>query len=164
MPQYTLVMLASLFSWFGVNWDAIDARIEREFPGVPFIEQSALAQTSGAAPLLFDVREPEEFAVSHLPGAHNLDTARAIAAETPDKAAPIVVYCSVGYRSAAVAAELQALGYENVRNLRHSIFGWANSGLPLVNAAGPTDKVHPYNAVWGSLVDSALRSYSPANP
>jgi 3-mercaptopyruvate sulfurtransferase SseA len=70
-----------------------------------------------------------------------------------------VVYCSVGYRSAIVAAQLQALGYSNVLNLRHSIFEWAEKGYPLLNEAGDTNKVHPYNRAWGALIDASYHFY-----
>ncbi|GAB5499734.1 MAG: rhodanese-like domain-containing protein [Pseudohongiellaceae bacterium] len=166
----SLLVSASLFGLFGVSWEAIDARIENEFPQVPFISQEDLAsrlagsQPGGVKndiPALVDVRAADEFRVSHLPGAENLITAAAIAAAYPDRDAPVVVYCSVGYRSAAVAAELASLGYDQVFNLRHSIFAWANADRPLVNAAGPTDKAHPYNFVWGRLLDASRRQYQP---
>ena len=48
------------------------------------------------------------------------------------KDAPIVTYCSVGYRSGKMAERLQAAGYTNVRNLEGSIFKWANEHRPLV--------------------------------
>lgn len=99
--------------------------------------------------------------MSHIPKAHNLQSAEAIAAAFPDYAEPIVVYCSVGYRSAAVAEELASLGYTNVKNLRHSIFEWAERGYVLENAAGSTSKVHPYNRAWGTLVPNELHAYSP---
>lgn len=163
--QIPLLVSASLFGLFGVNWDAIDARIESEFPQVPFISQEDLASrlvgSKQNLPALVDVRATDEFRVSHLPGAKNLTTAAAIAAAYPDRDAPVVVYCSVGYRSAAVAAELSSLGYDQVFNLRHSIFAWANADRPLVNAAGPTDKAHPYNFIWGRLLDASRRQYQP---
>ena len=99
--------------------------------------------------------------MSHIPKAHNLQSAEAIAAAFPDYAEPIVVYCSVGYRSAAVAEELASLGYTSVKNLRHSIFEWAERGYGLENAAGSTAKVHPYNRAWGSLIPKELHAYSP---
>ena len=108
---------------------------------------------------LFDVREPEEYAVSHLKGAQNQPKANMIASKLPDKSTPIVVYCSVGYRSAAVAAELQDLGYTNVLNLHHSIFEWVEKGYPLLNDGGETNKVHPYNRAWGALIDASFHFY-----
>lgn len=157
--------LSSFFlGLFGVNWDAIDQKIEKEYPGVTAINSAELqTQLSGPgqSPVLIDVREPEEFRVSHLDNALNIPSAKAVAAEIPDKETPIVVYCSVGYRSAGVAAELEQLGYTRVRNLQHSIFAWAESGLPLRNGQGPTNKVHPYNRTWGSLVNADLHAYEP---
>ena len=99
--------------------------------------------------------------MSHIPEAHNLQSTEPIAAAFPDYAMPIVVYCSVGYRSAAVVEELASLGYQNVKNLRHSIFEWAERGYDLGNAAGSTSKVHPYNQAWGALVSKELHANSP---
>ena len=131
---------------FGVNWDAIDDKIEKEFPEVAAISSEELQEQlagSAGAPLLIDVREKEEFRVSHLQQAFNIQSADAVSKEFPDKETPIVVYCSVGYRSAGVAAELEKMGYTRVSNLHHSIFEWAELGLPLLNEEGTTNKIHP---------------------
>ena len=152
------------FGLFGVDWESVDQKIDREFPGISFVSTTELnqqIQTQQTVPVIIDVRESNEFAVSHLPGALNVQTGDAIASQLPEKETPIVVYCSVGYRSAEVAARLQELGYANVRNLRHSIFEWAEKGLPLQNQGGTTRKVHPFNRAWGSLVDSELHAYDP---
>lgn len=164
-----LIIAASISSFFaglfGVSWDEVDEKVLVEFPTVQNITVDQLLadlqRADQASPLLFDVREPDEFLVSHLQQATNLKSAADIAAVTPDKNAPIVVYCSVGYRSAGVAADLQEMGYTNVRNLEHSLFAWANKGYPMVNAAGDTDSVHPFNRSWGQLVNKPLRSYVP---
>lgn len=162
MQSLLVASLSSLFfGLFGVSWDSVDRKIEREFPEISMISTVELAEriNSDAKPLIVDVRRPDEFAVSHLPAAINLETAANIAAQTPDKTREIVVYCSVGYRSAGVADELQRLGYSHVRNLRHSVFAWANESRPLVNAAGGTQAVHPFNRIWGKLVKRELHRY-----
>lgn len=164
-----LLISASLssffFGLFGVSWDAVDAKIAREYPAVQSVSatelQELFTRDAASAPLVFDVREPAEFAVSRLATARNLDSGAAIAAAVPDRDAPIVVYCSVGYRSARVANELQQLGFTNVRNMHHSLFGWANAGYPLVNANGDTSLVHPYNRAWGELLEPARHAYLP---
>lgn len=152
-----------LFGLFGVDWESVDKKIEREFPAIEFVSTAALVQTyqreAADLPLIIDVREQEEFQVSHLQDALNLRSGDSISRLYQDRATPIVVYCSVGYRSAAVAEELRQLGYSNVLNLRHSIFEWANAGYPLVNDAGETDKAHPFNAAWGALLAKPLRAY-----
>ncbi len=163
--SYSPIFLMSLF-WglFGVSWEAVDARIDEEFPGVESVSTEAFhaGQTlAEKSPRLIDVREAEEFAVSHLPNALHIVSGAEIASRFPDKSTPIVVYCSVGYRSARVAFELEQLGYSEVYNLRHSIFEWANNDYPLVNASGHTDRVHPFNRVWGSLLRSGRGAYRP---
>jgi len=109
------------------------------------------------------VREVDEFGVSHLGDALNLETAQAIvnmvAQRGLGKETEIVVYCSVGYRSAAVAADLQELGFTRVFNLEHSLFDWANKGYPMIDSSGSTDKVHPFNRAWSVLVDDSLHAY-----
>lgn len=152
-----------LFGLFGVNWESVDNRIDREYPNIEFVSSSDLIQQYQASDqihtLIIDVREQEEFQVSHLQNALNLKTGDAITQLYQDKDTPIVVYCSVGYRSAGVAEELRQMGYTDVRNLRHSIFEWANKGYPMVNGAGETEKAHPFNTAWGALLDKPLRSY-----
>ena len=121
-----------------------------------------LAISRAAPPLLFDVREPEEFAVSHLPGARRVggveDALRLLEGEPKDRA--IVAYCSVGVRSGTLVEELRARGFGNVRNLSGSIFAWANAELPLRNADGPTERVHPFDATWGRFLRPEFRSGS----
>lgn len=157
--------LGSLYSFLlglaGVSWEAVDRRIEREYPGTPFVSAGELAARYGAdpsrMPAVIDARGPEEFRVGRLPGALNLESAAAVAARFPDRDAPLVVYCSVGYRSAKVAAGLGALGYSRVENLRRGIFGWAGQGRPMVDDEGGTDRVHPYDRIWGALAPRAPR-------
>jgi len=121
---------------------------------VPMINTGVLEKklTEPAAPILLDAREPDEYAVSHLKGARNvgykdfdLKSLSGI-----DKDAPIVVYCSVGYRSEKIGEQLQKAGFSNVVNLRGGIFDWANKKRPLVNKQQKkVTTVHPYNRDWG---------------
>ncbi len=111
--------------------------------------------------VVFDVRTPAEYAVSHLPGAVLVDpdmTAADFLARYGDavKGKTAVFYCSVGVRSsrlaARVAAELKARGAVGVDDLAGGIFAWHGAARPLVDAKGPTDFVHPYDARWGRLL------------
>ena len=109
--------------------------------------------------MLLDIREAPEFAVSRIPGARNVVPAtivdyaeRELAAL--DRAQPIIVYCSVGLRSAAAAHELRSLGFTHVRNVRGSIFSWANEGRALEGGK----LVHVYGARWGQLLREDLRA------
>jgi len=100
---------------------------------------------------LLDAREREEYAVSHLPGAQwvgydDFDPKRV--AQLP-KDAPVVVYCSVGYRSEKVGEQLREAGFTQVYNLYGSLFEWANRGYPLVKGDSlATDSAHTYSRRW----------------
>jgi rhodanese-related sulfurtransferase len=77
----------------------------------------------------------EYFVKRHLPGAVPLvedDVAGRAAALLPDRAAPIVTYCSnpACPNSQRVADRLTALGYSNVRKYREGIEDWVEAGLP----------------------------------
>ena len=119
------------------------------------------------APLLLDVRQPQEFKVSHLPGAINVspnasvqDAANTVLKDVP-KDRRIVAYCSIGVRSSILAQRLTEAGYTNVHNMIGSIFQWANEDRPLVGDNGPVKKVHPYNAHWGRLLEPERRADIP---
>lgn len=73
-----------------------------------------------------DVREPDEYAVGHIPGARLLPLGEVLsrAAEVlPDKRAPWLVYCRTGRRSADAVQKLASLGYENLYDLG-GILSW----------------------------------------
>lgn len=151
-----------------VNQDfaELEAEIRNQFPSVPQLSptdlEAWLADPDRPRPLLVDVRAPEEFAVSHLAGAR---PARSVAeVETlagPDRDLPIVLYCSVGYRSSALAAQLQSAGFRQVRNLEGSIFRWANEGRPVVRDGRAVRAVHPYDERWGRFLQRDLWSFEP---
>lgn len=111
--------------------------------------------------VFLDAREPEEYAVSHLAGAIPVGYDHfAVAALTDlSKDAPIVVYCSVGYRSEKVTEQLRAAGYTQVSNLYGGIFEWVNQGHPVVNADGPTERVHAYSRTWGVWLRKGKKVY-----
>ncbi|PLA74771.1 sulfurtransferase [Hydrogenovibrio sp. SC-1] len=68
---------------------------------------------------LVDVRTPEEFAMSQLPGAVNLPLHEIhITAETKlDKNLPVIVFCRSGQRSQMAMQLLQSFGFGSVYNM-----------------------------------------------
>ncbi len=141
-----------------------ETSLAREHPAFPHRRPEELA-ASATPVLLLDVREAEEFAISHLDGAIHIapdvsaSALRRQLAALRGKLAPdteVLFYCSVGYRSSKLAErvrkELAAAGYPRVANLRGGIFAWTNRGLPVVDADGPTRAVHPYNACFAPLL------------
>ncbi len=143
--------------------EGIKELVRSRFPEVrqlPTKELAAwLTDTNRPSPLILDVRQPEEFDVSHLPGARRVDPQSKAAAIQPLVATnqPVIVYCSVGYRSSELAQRLMKAGMTNVFNLEGSIFQWANEDRPLVNRQGEAKRVHPYNQRWGALLKPDVR-------
>lgn len=132
--------------------------IKLEFPTIGHITTKQLAQcmekTVKPQPLVFDTRTQAEFEVSHLKAAQHIDPSAPDfqALSVMPKDTTIVVYCSVGYRSAKIAQQLQQMGFSNVLNLSGGIFQWANEELPIYKDGHLTLTVHPYNAQWGKLL------------
>lgn len=124
--------------------------------------QQMLQQIARKSPLvLIDVREAQEYAVSHLPGAVRVDpdasAAEVLAALGPvQPGSQIAKYCSVGVRSSRLAERsqklLQAQGAMSVSNLRGGIFRWHADRRPLVDARGPTDAIHGFDRRWSKLI------------
>ena len=84
-------------------------------------------------PLLVDVRERDEWDEGHLPNAVHIPRGSLesrIERAAPDRTTPIIVYCTVGARSAFAAKTLEELGYTSVANIEGGIVEWKRSGLP----------------------------------
>jgi molybdopterin/thiamine biosynthesis adenylyltransferase/rhodanese-related sulfurtransferase len=81
---------------------------------------------------LIDVRETEEFATGHLPGARHVPRGfleTRIEGTVPDRSQRVVVYCAGGTRSALAARTLQEeLGYEHVESMTGGITLWKDRG------------------------------------
>ena len=123
---------------------------------VPIITVKQL-QDDTAYHLFLDAREIEEFNVSHIPNARYVgyDNFGIDDVDDLDKDTPIVIYCSIGYRSDRIGGQLKKAGFTNVSNLFGSIFEWANVGLPMVDKNNKTTKrLHTYNKRWSQWVDN----------
>ena len=109
-------------------------------------------------PVYLDARELEEYQVSHLPGALHLgyDHPDYLQLNKLPKNTPIVVYCTIGYRSERMAEELKSRGFSQVFNLYGSIYAWILDGNPIVNNRGPVQRVHTYNEKWGSFLPDSV--------
>jgi rhodanese-related sulfurtransferase len=96
-----------------------------------------LARGQGIGALvLVDVREDGEWQAGRAAGAMHLGRGvieRDIVGKIPDKAAPLVLYCGGGFRSALAAESIQKMGYTNVRSMAGGWSAWLERG-------GPTEK------------------------
>jgi rhodanese-related sulfurtransferase len=142
--------------------DRLKGWISLRFPGIEWVTRDELSrwmqEQSGPRLILLDTRSVEEFAVSHLLDAVQVDPdieSTGLAHLARD--ARIVVYCSVGYRSGAVARRLSRAGFASVYNLEGGIFEWANQGGTVYRDGKPVDRVHPYDNTWGRLLDEKYR-------
>src|SRR5499425_1230994 len=83
--------------------------------------------------LLVDVREDNEWANGHLPGAVHMGRGiieRDIETAVPDSSTKMILYCGGGFRSALVADNLQKMGYTDVESMDGGWRGWNEAGLP----------------------------------
>jgi rhodanese-related sulfurtransferase len=88
-----------------------------------------------AGACLLDVREPDEWAAGHAPGAVHIPMSELLArfGEVPADT-ELVVVCRSGNRSAAVTAYLAQHGYA-ARNLAGGMLDWQAAGRPMVAEA-----------------------------
>ncbi|MGA9839682.1 MAG: molybdopterin-synthase adenylyltransferase MoeB [Thermoplasmata archaeon] len=101
--------------------------------GLPEVSPETLRDelASSDPPMLLDVREPNEWDIVHLEGAHLIPRG-----ELPDRlneltgARRLVVYCRTGGRSSQATRLLLDLGFSNVRNLTGGITAWAQKVDP----------------------------------
>lgn len=164
-----LLVLAAIIFGAGrsLAFGAVQRLTARKFPTVEWVEPEELARwrsdSSRGPPVLLDARTPLEYAVSHLKGAVRIDprapSLRTVAAIPRDTS--VVVYCTIGYRSARVAQWLRRQGFHSVYDLAGGLFTWANEGRPMEAGGRPVLQVHPYNDFWGRLLKPEARADEP---
>lgn len=111
--------------------------------------------------LFLDARAAPEYEVSRIPGAvwvgyQEFDIS---ALDSIPKDQPVIVYCSVGYRSERISRKLLKAGYTQVSNLYGGIFEWVNQGHPVQDSLGETTRVHAYNRSWSKWIRRGERTY-----
>jgi rhodanese-related sulfurtransferase len=139
-----------------LTWARVNTYLDKNYADVKSLTTAEAALMPKAT--FLDVRGAQEFKVSHIPNAKFYDHSAEFVKGLP-KDTLIVVYCSVGIRSAKVAQQLQNQGFVNAKNLKGSLFMWANENRPMQGDL--PNKVHPYNERWGLLLDKPL--HAPIN-
>jgi len=96
------------------------------------VDPAVVAEHLGNGVVVVDVRETEEFAVGHIPGAKHVPRSyleTRIEGIVPDRDTRIVLYCASGNRSAYGARTLvQDLGYTDVASMTGGIALWKDRG------------------------------------
>jgi rhodanese-related sulfurtransferase len=166
-----IMVLAVIISWYFLHthsrkvssrsYDILLKKILKHSIPEITVQQLSKAQQDF---LLLDSREIHEYKISHIPNARlagftNTETLEGVVKDIL-KDTPIVVYCSVGYRSEKTAGRLLQMGYVNVYNLYGGLFEWSNCGHPLYDANDqPTKRVHAYSPAWGRWIKNAEQVY-----
>jgi len=89
---------------------------------------------AGDAPLILDVRTPEEFAAGHIPGAVNVphdELAERLSEIPAARSEEIVVHCQSGRRAAQAESVLGEAGYTQLRDLEGHFQAWQQGGHPV---------------------------------
>jgi rhodanese-related sulfurtransferase len=91
------------------------------------VDAATLKDLLASGAVLIDVREEEEYAAGHIPGARRVSGSvlpLQAAGVIPDRGQAVAIVCAGGNRSAIVALELQTLGYGSVVSLRGGLRQW----------------------------------------
>lgn len=112
----------------------VPSRRSRETP-VEDVDVHRAACMADAGAILLDVREDDEWAAGHIPGAFHVPLAAVVGADLSLFAErQVAVICRSGRRSEKAAAELATRGVRVV-NVTNGMIAWAAAGLPVVTAA-----------------------------
>jgi len=102
-------------------------------------EYRKLVDNPGSA-LIIDVREPQEFAAGHVPGAINIPRGlidsqiwdHVGAPEKADRERPIILQCQSGKRATLAAQTLGELGFTQTTAVIMNLNDWQQTGNPFV--------------------------------
>ena len=86
-------------------------------------------QFADGAHQFIDVREEDEHAEGHIPGAANIPLSEFMArVDEIDEDSAVVLVCNTGVRSSQAALYLASMGYEQIYNLEEGTKGWLQKG------------------------------------
>ena len=97
--------------------------------------------------LFVDARSKEERSISTIPGSI---TPSQLESTVLNK--PVIIYCTIGYRSGKLTAKLIEKGYKDIYNLEGGILAWTWANGPLIDInQKQTKKVHTWSDDWNLL-------------
>ena len=129
-------------------------------PKLPPLVVSEVKELKKQGIVLLDVREKDEFEVSHI--RHALHTSalwfdmRQLYDLPLDTT--IVIYCSVGNRAQRIGERIKKAGYSKVYFLYGGIFEWLNQGNPVYRKDGvQTTEIHIYQPQWSQWLEAGTK-------
>ena len=89
--------------------------------------------------LLIDVRDPDEYAAGHIPGAVNISRGtiefkiwnRVGGTDKPDYNKKMMLYCGSGSRCVLATKSLVELGFTNATGIDMKLAEWVKAGYPI---------------------------------
>lgn len=96
---------------------------------IPAKEFRAMMDKKPGTFVLLDVREPNEYAEGHLPGAINIPVTNFAAAARLDRGKKVVIYCRSGARSYTAYRKLKKLAFPDVWQITFE--DWKEAGFPI---------------------------------
>lgn len=110
------------------------------------IQEVAVDQAEQAireADVLIDVREADEYAAGHVPGAvliprGMLEFRLSNTPAMEPRDLKFVLYCKTSGRAALAACALHEMGYLNVRSITGGFDAWVEAGKPVAKPALPS--------------------------
>lgn len=95
------------------------------------------------ADVLIDVREADEYATGHIPGAIHasrglLEFKLSSTPQLTSRDLKVVLYCKSSGRAALAACAMQDMGYLQVRSIAGGFDAWAAAGKPVVTPTPPS--------------------------
>lgn len=83
--------------------------------------------------VLIDIRESDEFAREHVPGAHHVPLSGFDGADFPDGRDKVAIFhCASGARTAEAAPRILGTAFAEVYQLNQGLAGWKKAGLKTV--------------------------------
>jgi molybdopterin/thiamine biosynthesis adenylyltransferase len=96
------------------------------------VDPTAVREQASNGAVVVDVREPEEWAAGHIPGAKHVPKSyleSRIEGAVADRAQHVILYCASGNRSAwATRTLVEDLGYEHVESMTGGFTLWKDRG------------------------------------
>lgn len=110
------------------------------------VQEISVAEAEAAirdADVLVDVREADEFAAGHIPGAVHfsrgmLEFKFSANPALQSRDVKVVLYCKTSGRAALAAAALHEMGYLNVQSIAGGFDAWSAAGLAIAKPQAPS--------------------------
>jgi rhodanese-related sulfurtransferase len=131
LPTWLLaIIVLVVISVLGIGAVQISNMGAGQYPSEINVSQASDLRTQGA--FILDVRQPEEWAQFHIPGATLIplgDLPNRLNEVPKDK--EVVVVCRTGHRSAQGRDILKNAGFTKVTSMAGGVTQWQTAGLPI---------------------------------